>query len=253
MFFFLFAPLRLDFRSKKQKGKKMMRTRKPVIIVTAGYYTNIRPYASATADAGGVPIVLLPGQVEVHLESCVDGVVLAGGKDVHPHRYGHDFDLEIERTVDEPRDHLEFAILQLAVEHGLPVLGICRGLQLINVFYGGTLHQNPPGHEIFRKTVHHQMKARDSLAHEVTAGSHRLQGILGSNSFQVNSIHEQGIASLGVRLRSTITAEDALVEGVESVDGQVLALQWHPEELAATQSQSAALFMDLVSRASARS
>jgi putative glutamine amidotransferase len=237
----------------KEKGGKMTRTRKQVIIVTAGYYTDIRPYASAIADAGGVPIVLLPSQVEVHLESYVDGVVLPRGKDVHPHRYGHNVDPEIDGTVDKPRDHLEFAILQLAIERGLPVLDICRGLQLINIFYRGTLHLNMPSHKIFQNTVHHRKHARDFLAHKITAGSHRLQGILGSNSFQVNSIHKQGIVSLGVSICSTITAEDSLVEGVESVDGQVLGIQWHPEELAPTQSQSAALFIDLVSRAGARS
>lgn len=230
----------------------MIRERKPIIAITAGYYTDTRTYACAIANAGGVPIVLLPGEIDIHLASFVDGIVLAGGKDVHPHRYKKDFDPAIEPIVDEPRDHLEFAILQIALERGLPVLGVCRGLQLINVAFGGTLHQNLPGHAKFGKTVHFPEKARDHLAHKVTPTSGHLQAILGSNSFLVNSIHRQGIATLGDGLSATVLAEDGLIEGVETDDGQVLAVQWHPEELASTQNQSAALFTELVLRASAR-
>ncbi|KAJ5109050.1 hypothetical protein N7456_005725 [Penicillium angulare] len=231
----------------------MTLSRKPVIIVTAGYYTDTRPYASAIASAGGVPIVLLPGQVDVHLNLSFDGAVLAGGKDVHPSLYGQEFDPDIEPSTDEPRDRLEFAIIRLALERKLPVLGICRGLQLINVFYGGTLHQNLPGNERFRNTIHFIKEPRNYLAHDVTVHSGKLQRILRSTSFPVNSIHNQGIASLGSGLRSTVIAEDGLIEGIESADGQILAVQWHPEELVATQSQATALFSNIVSRARAHS
>lgn len=219
--------------------------------MTAGYYTDTRPYTYAIADAGGFPIVLLPGQTEPHLSPEVDGVLLAGGASVHPKRYGHDFDPTIERSVDEPRDHLEFSVLRLALERGVPILGICRGLQLINVFFGGTLHQNL----VRLKTTifdHDPNKARDHLQHPVTVVSGRLRDIFGSNKFWVNSIHEQGIDTLAPGLHATVLAEDNLVEGVESVDGQVLAVQWHPEELCKIQPQCAALFNNLVSRATAR-
>lgn len=230
----------------------MTKVRKPIIAITAGYYTDTRTYACAIANAGGIPIVLLPGQVDIYLASFVDGIILAGGNDVHPHRYKKDFDPAIEPMVDEPRDHLEFAILQIALERGLPVLGVCRGLQLINVAYGGTLYQNLPGHAKFGKTIHFPQKSRDHLAHTVTPVRGRLQAILGSKCFHVNSIHRQGIATLGDGLHATVIAEDGLVEGLETDNGQVQAVQWHPEELAPTQAQSAALFTDLVWRASAR-
>lgn len=228
----------------------MTKAQKPVIVVTAGFYTDTRPYTSAIADAGGVPVVLLPGEVDVHLFPEVNGIVLAGGIHVHPHLYGHDFDPTIERRTDEPRDHLEISILRLALERGIPILGICRGLQLINVVFGGTLHQNL-ANRTGLDIVHHPKEARNYLAHSVIAVSGRLRDILGS-TLHVNSIHQQGIASLGNGLRATVMAEDGVVEGVETPDGLVLAVQWHPEELAKSQPQSAALFTDLVRRAITR-
>lgn len=228
----------------------MTKARKPVIAVTAGFYTDTRPYTSAIADAGGVPIVLLPGQTDVHLDPEVDGVVLAGGIHAHPHLYGHDFDPTIEPRTDEPRDHLEISILRLALERGVPILGICRGLQLINVFFGGTLQQNLAS-KTSLNNIHQPNEARDYLAHSVIAISGKLRDILGS-TIRVNSIHQQAIQSLGSNLRATVLAEDGVVEGVETPDGLVLAVQWHPEELAKSQPQSAALFTDLVRRGSSR-
>lgn len=116
-----------------------------VIIVTAGYYAEPRPCSYAIAYTGGVPIVLLTGQTDVHLGSEVDGILLGGGAFVRPQRYRHDFDPTIERGIDETRDHRESSILQLVLERGLPISGICRGLQVINMFFGGTMHRNLAG------------------------------------------------------------------------------------------------------------
>jgi len=164
-----------------------------------------------------------------------DGVLFAGGEDVDPARYG-----EVKRydsvDVNDNRDQFEMKLLEHALHHRLPILGICRGAQVINVGFGGTLYQDL-AQDAGPEFEHRQTdagKARTETTHTVTVtepGSLLASAIAGS--CRVNSIHHQAIKRLGRGLKVTAHSEDGLVEAVESAGEYpfLLAVQWHPEEI----------------------
>lgn len=191
-------------------------------------------YVRAVLRAGGVPLVLSPligtGHNAVLLEG-LDGLVLSGGEDVHPRHYGHDPHPGLG-DVDPVRDAFELSIYRDARERGLPVLAICRGIQLVNVALGGTLWQDIPSER--PGAFHHaQATGRDDRSHAVDLvhGS-RLARALAATRVHVNSFHHQSIRDLAPGLRVTGRAPDGEIEGVESEAGDpwLLAVQWHPEE-----------------------
>lgn len=220
---------------------------KPVTAITVGRETDPLPYVRAVEMAGGTAKVLVAGAASPGLPGDVHGLVIAGGAAVHPSRFGQDFDPNIKRAVEEPRDELEWAALTDALARKLPVLGICRGAQLISVYFGGALTQHLAGK--FGTDLHRSYGPRDGVVHTVTAASGRLRELLGDAPVSVNSIHRQGIDKLGEGLTATAYAEDGLIEGFESAGRNIIAVQWHPEELADGHPRQLALFEDLMSRA----
>ena len=182
-------------------------------------------YLQAIERAGGVPVVLPPCVSDLEaLMARLDGVCLSGGPDLDPGAYGAT-DRHAELGPTEPSlDAFELALARAAVERGMPLLGICRGAQTLNVACGGTLHQHVPGHrqgESGRHATHDV---------EVLAGT-RLATLLGAGTLGVNSFHHQAVDRLGDRLRISACAADGTVEGIEA-DGFVLGVQWHAETLA---------------------
>lgn len=176
-------------------------------------------YARGVLRAGGVPIHLpIDADPTIWVER-LDAVLLTGGADVDPGRYGA---VNTASTVETIRDEFELALLASAIDHALPVLGICRGLQVLNVYAGGTLHQDVPPHARFDI-------APAAEAHEVTieAGS-ELAGVYGER-VTVNSLHHQTVDRLGEGLVVTARADDGTVEGLELPGADVIAVQWHPE------------------------
>ncbi len=163
--------------------------------------------------------------------SDVDGLLLAGGTDVDPELYG----AAREAGTDEPdcvRDGLEDALLDEALDRDLPVLGICRGLQFLNVHLGGTLRQHIDGHK--------RPKVREVHSVAIAPGS-RLEAILATREYVVNSRHHQAADRVGAGLAVTATAPDGVVEALELPGKRfVLAVQWHPE--ARTDGSDAQLF-----------
>lgn len=184
-------------------------------------------YVRAVELAGGRPLVVPPvaGGVDETLDA-LDGLVLCGGSDVDPAAYGEDTHPATSAQAD--RDQAELALLEGALARGLPVLAICRGMQLLNVARRGTLHQHLPelvGHEGHRE-------ARGVFSeHDVRLepGS-RASAILGARA-RVKSTHHQAPARIGDGLSAVAWAEDGTVEAVEAENGSfALGVLWHPEE-----------------------
>jgi len=187
------------------------------------------PYVKAVQRAGAIPVVLPvidpsdSGEVASALDA-VDAVIVTGGCDVDPERYGA---ITAPETgpVDARRDDTDIALCRAVVERDQPTLCVCRGIQVLNVALGGTLTQHVP--------VHSRDDAYNETVHEVTLdpGS-RIAKALGTTTLGVNTLHHQTIAELGPRARAVGRADDGTIEAIE-VDGapHVLGVQWHPEML----------------------
>ena len=212
-------------------------------------------YVRALLVAGGVPVILSPllgaSLAGSALEGC-EGLLLTGGEDIDPAWYGAD----PSRFLSPPnrdRDLFELALFAVARQRELPILGICRGLQLINVALGGTLFQDVPS-ERPGSVDHSPSGARDARSHEIRIqpGS-RAAAALECASATVNSVHHQAIKDLASGLVATAWSRDGIVEAAESESGAswILAVQWHPEEMHADRhAPDQGLFAALVSQAS---
>jgi putative glutamine amidotransferase len=180
----------------------------------------------------------------------LDGLMFTGGGDMEITRFGGAVHPKV-KGVDAGRDQFEFDLIQSALEIGRPILGICRGFQLLNVALGGTLYTHLA--DQFPNAIKHDYDSgaeRELLAHPVSIQSGtRLAGLAGQTSLQVNSLHHQGVRELASRLQPVAFAPDGLVEGVELRDGPFgLAVQWHPEWLL-EQTASRRLFQSLIDAA----
>ncbi len=191
-------------------------------------------YVRAAAQAGLAPIILSPLTGTAAIPDLVSGLhalMLTGGEDVAPERYGAS-PLPVIDAPDPVRDAFEVALFEAARSRGLPVLGICRGIQLINVAMGGTLWQDLPS-ERPSDVAHDPGGARQERSHVVRIAAASLAArVLGSREIRVNSIHHQGVRELAPGLVASGWAEDGLIEAVEDAVGSwLLAVQWHPEEM----------------------
>ncbi len=215
-------------------------------------------YVRVLVSAGAVPWLIPPlpddeSTLQLMYER-LDAVFLTGGVDVDPAAYGEERHEMCDRS-DPARDWTEVRLVRWALADGKPVLGVCRGIQLINVACGGSLYQHLPDqnphaikHDCFPTATQF---TRDHLAHPIRVDpSSRLGRLLGASEVQVNSMHHQGIKQLADGLRPCAHAPDGLIEGVEGTDGHYLiGVQWHPEELVATHPSMRRLFTDFVEAA----
>jgi putative glutamine amidotransferase len=184
-------------------------------------------YLQSIERAGGVPVVLPPCVSDLEaLIARLDGVCLSGGPDLDPEAYGARARHEELGPTEPSLDAFELALARAAIERRLPLLGICRGSQALNVACGGTLHQHVDGHR--------QREPGCRVTHEVEiAAGTRLAGLLGAGTLAVNSFHHQAVDRLGSGLRVAARAcEDGTVEAIEGAGGLVLGVQWHAEALA---------------------
>jgi putative glutamine amidotransferase len=188
-------------------------------------------YFEGVTRAGGIAVLLPPQPVDDEIAARVldglDGLVITGGKDVDPASYGQ----APHPTTDEPRrdrDAWEFALLAGALRRGLPVLGICRGAQVLNVALGGTLHQHLP--DVVGHNGHQAGNAVFNTSAVHTVAGTRLAALIGESS-DAQCYHHQAIADLGDGLVVSAQDADGVIEAVE-LPGErfVLAVQWHPEE-----------------------
>lgn len=201
-------------------------------------------YTQALELVGGLPLLLpiLPDLAESYARS-VDAVLLTGGVDVHPRHFGEHPRRGLG-VVDEERDAFEFALYRAARNLGKPVFGICRGIQMINVLEGGTLHQHLP--DVPDAWIDHaQMGDPPTLGHEVTLSEGSLLERHHGAKMLVNSYHHQALAQLAPTLRATAASPDGIVEGVEG-EG-IVAVQWHPELLVAAHPFALGTFKSFMS------
>jgi len=194
--------------------------------------------------AGGEPVILHPPAADPLAELPgrllgFDGVLLPGGADLEPQRYGAQPAPETTDTVAF-QDDFDLGVTKALLDTGIPVLAICRGLQVLNVALGGTLHQHLP------ETLHH------NSIHSVDVQPHtKLRAIVGTDRIEVSSYHHQAVDRLGRDLVVTAHA-DGVIEAVEHRRADIVAVQWHPEDRHAVSPTDAALFTDLVDRARKR-
>ncbi len=196
---------------------------------------NDSPYYKALRDSGAAPeeleLITAADSSRVRADE-YDGIVLGGGEDVDPALYGEQpkyHSIQVNRS----RDNFERALLDHTRDSGVPVLGICRGVQVINVKYGGSLYQDLKSDTV-SEIEHKQAAARSEPTHSVTLtdpDSRLAEAIRGS--CRVNSMHHQAIKRVGRGLKVVAYSEDGLPEAVEALDSPcLLAVQWHPEEMA---------------------
>lgn len=193
------------------------------------------PYFKALLTAGARPEeieLVTAGYPHVEAET-FDGILLSGGADVDPALYGEEKKYDSVHVSPE-RDQFEFNLLDRAREASLPVFGICRGTQLINVKFGGSLYQDLDS-DAAASIQHKQKNDRDNPIHSITVTEpESLLATVVRGNLQVNSLHHQAIKRVGRGLKVTAYSEDGLVEAVEAADGYpyLVAVQWHPEEIA---------------------
>lgn len=194
-------------------------------------------YATDTAalrDQGAIVTIVPvsdPEDMPVIL-SAVDGLVVAGGRDINPSRYGQERDPHTQESHD-PLDASDLALLRTAREMKIPTLGICRGMQALNVMLGGTLDQDIAGHRANHPVVPEEFEEKVRYRHMVTLERDSwLREVFGKDRIETNSIHHQCVDKLGEDLRIVGHADDGTVEAIEATDGWfAVGVQWHPELL----------------------
>lgn len=209
-------------------------------------HTATRFYVDAVVRAGGTPFVLpsLGAAVVDDMLDALDGVVLTGGGDVAPVRYGATPSPEVH-NVDPLRDEFDLALVARALARDIPVLAICRGMQVVNVALGGSLVQHIDDHQVLDHPA--------APGHEVRIDPDSdLAAALGVSSLEVNSMHHQAVLDAAPGLRPVAWAHDGSVEAVEQPGNRhLVAVQWHPELMEQPVQQG--LFTQLVEAATARS
>lgn len=225
----------------------MSSARKPVPACTVAVTAGIRPdgdtsrvrltaaYVTALENAGLVPLIVPPlssAKAAASVLDSVSGLVLTGGEDVDPARYGEERHEKV-RSVNAARDATEAALIREARVRQIPVLAICRGIQILNVALGGTLVQDIPS-QCQTNIDHDEEGPRNSRSHEVAIEPGSLIArAVGVDRCAVNSFHHQSVKRVAEGMRVTARSPDGVIEGIESADRDwwVLGVQWHPEEM----------------------
>lgn len=206
------------------------------------WYALRKDYANCVSDAGGVPIFLPHSHdIDVFLDM-IDGLLIPGGdEDIHPKYYNHDIRSDKIKTNDI-RAEFEIAITKQALQMNMPIFGICNGMQLINVIFGGTLIQHLP--DVLQSSINHEQPSpknapthdviieQNTLLHDILHMNKDEDGKVHDNVIHVNSTHHQAIGDLGSGLIISAKAPDGVIEAIESPDHKfVIGVEWHSEYL----------------------
>lgn len=219
-------------------------------------YGNNQTYVHAVEQAGGVPVLLPPLSDPADLaviHARLDGLLLSGGGDIDPSLYGEDRIPECGE-IETARDVPELDIARWALDSGVPTLGVCRGMQLLNVLRGGTLYQDITTQHPSSPRHDHIDQPRTWRAHEIAINpASRLASILGAPRQMVNSLHHQAVNRIGDGIEITGWSEDGIAEALEIPSHPfAIAVQYHPEEMVADDEPSRRLFAAFVQAAAAR-
>lgn len=218
-------------------------------------YALSRTYIDGIRAAGGMPVVIPESEDDFSsLFGRLDGLLLSGGGDIDPALYGDPHVHPRTYGIDDERDMFEIGAWRYAVEHDVPTLCICRGIQVMSVAQGGTLIQHIP--DLVADAITHRQhelgKSREDLGHDVAIadGDNLLRRIVNRDRLEVNSFHHQAVLSPGNDLQVVATADDGVIEGLWHPGMNFgLGVQWHPEMLAAGFPLHAALFEALIDAA----
>lgn len=221
---------------------------RPVIGITGGldgnnpdltYYAKKlvlnNSYIASVAMAGGIPLAMPTtddAAMKDGLLALADGVIVSGGGDINPLLYGEE-PQALQGYFDSQRDRFDIDVTRSAFALGKPILGICRGIQVINVAFGGTLYQDTS--YIDGAYIRHYQDSPRRMAGHTVEFSGGVLGRLFGESTQVNSFHHQSVCKLARGFKMTAEAKDGVIEGIEKTDGGfVLGVQWHPELMASS-------------------
>ena len=215
-------------------------------------YKIMETYVKAILDAGGIPL-LLPscGSAEEYAQFAekIDGYLVPGGQDVATLLYNEEPSRQVT-FVRRADDEYEFALIRKMAELNKPVLGICRGCQVINVAFGGSLYQDIPT-QCPDAHGHYQTAPRTEAYHTVNlvAGS-RLAAILGKETTGINSYHHQAVKDVAPNFRINANARDGIIEGIEHEEKFILGVQWHPEGMYEAHPHFKNIFTEVIAEAS---
>ncbi len=222
----------------------------PIIENRAIYKINAT-YIERTVEAGGIPLAI-PSKINLadceRIISTIDGLIIPGGGDILPELFGEETHPKVIYALKEV-DLFEMELIRLARKHNKPLLGICRGAQLINVAFGGTLYQDIPSQ--YKDEVCHVQSWNniDHPMHKVyLEEDSNLYKIFGETVLDVNTLHHQSVKDLGQGLRIVGKAKDGVVEAIETEDGMIIGVQWHPENLVPNYKEYMKIFEYLIEK-----
>ncbi len=213
-----------------------------------GRFSLPKEYVQALVNAGAVPILIPPTEIGAYeILQHLDGLVLTGGGDISPELYGGDSQHPSLYGQNAIRDDFERRLIAAALPLGIPLLGICRGMQLLNVVQGGTLHVHLP--DAFGEQLAHRSSACGPIPHRIHCDPEsRLGQLLGNDEIEIASWHHQAIDRLGADLAAVAWASDGVIEALELVHHPwCMAVQWHPELSTGKGDCQPSLWLDFVS------
>lgn len=229
---------------------------KPLIGITACHeekiYKTNDTYIRAVLRAGGVPL-LFPCAAGPdacrQLVAAVDGLLIPGGVDTAPQFFGEE-PIPKVTCIDGEQDRFELELIRLGAEMGKPILAICRGCQIVNVAFGGTLYQDIPSQLPEAQGHYQQTASRSEPYHTVhiLPGS-VLAAALGEKALVTNSYHHQAVKKLAEGFTACARTQDGVIEGIENGDGSILGVQWHPECMEERYPRFQGLFSAFIERA----
>lgn len=205
-------------------------------------------YLQAIIAAQGIPVLLPPVPIEdIDMQlDMIDGLMIIGGCDVNPLLY-HENPLPLLGETDYPRDLYEIALIKKATQKNIPIFGVCRGLQVINVAFGGTLYQDL-SYAPQKILLHSQKERRECASHTINIQENSFLYPIFQDRGYVNSFHHQAIDQLGKRLKAVAYSEDRMIEAIEHISLPITAVQFHPEDMYKTDQKMQEIFNQFVAK-----